>query len=45
MKKVLNNFSEDLLNFKIIEIKSINNNDIGMELKKKYNGIIGVTYY
>ena len=44
-EKVLDSFSEDLLNFKIIEIKSIKNMDIGMELKKKYNGIIGVTYY
>lgn len=44
-KKILNSFSVDLLNFKIVEIKSLNNNDIGMELKKKYNGIIGVTYY
>ena len=45
LKKVFNTFDNDLLNFEIIEIKSISNGDISERFRKDFNGIIGYTYY
>ena len=45
LKKVYETFDNDLLNFEIIEIKSICNGDISERLRKDFNGIIGYTYY
>jgi len=45
IKKIYKNFNNDLLNFEIIEIKSLEKGDIGEELKTKFKGIIGYTYY
>jgi hypothetical protein len=45
LKKVYDNFEKDILNFEIIEIKSLDKGDIGEKFRKEYNGIIGYTYY
>jgi hypothetical protein len=42
LKKIVDN---NYLNFKIIEIKSINNNDVAYNFIKDYNGIMGIKYY
>ena len=44
MKKVLENFS-DKINFRVVEVKCLENGDIGDELRKKYSGLVGLTYY
>ena len=36
---------ESLLNFKIIEINSLENGDLGEQFNKDYNGIMGIRYY
>ena len=41
-KKIISN---EYINFPIIEINKIENNDIGDDLLKKYDGIIGRLYY
>jgi hypothetical protein len=42
LKKIIDN---DFLNFKIIEIKSLKDGDIGYNFIKNYNGIMGIKYY
>ena len=42
LKKIVNN---DFLNFKIIEIKSLKDGDIGDSFIKNYNGLMGIKYY
>jgi hypothetical protein len=48
-EKKLNKLKEfidhTLLNFKIINIKSLENNDIADSFIKNYNGIMGIKYY
>lgn len=45
IKKIKENFSSDLINFEIIEIESLEKNDIGYDLVHKYKSAIGITYY
>jgi hypothetical protein len=42
LKKIVHN---DFLNFKIIEIKSLEDGDIAYNFIKDYNGIMGIKYY
>lgn len=44
-QKIMTNFSKDLINFEIIEIDSLEKNDIGYDLINKYKSAIGITYY
>lgn len=44
-KRVKDKFDKNVLNFKLIEITSLEKNDIYDELDKDYNGIIGIKYY
>jgi len=44
-KLVFEKFDKDLLIFDIVEIKSYNSSDIGMRLRKDFNGSIGIKFY
>ncbi len=45
LEKVNKNVPKDLLNFEIVEVRSLETGDVGDVLEKDYGGAIGFTYY
>ncbi len=45
LEKVKSKFDKSVLNFKMVEIKSLEKGDIYDTLEKDYSGLIGIKYY